>query len=314
MRRCAALFASLLVIAALGAPVVLAADGELSHSGRVLMAFGGDMTVPAGEQADIVFVADGDALVSGQVNTVVVIDGSATLRDATVESVVTVNATVNLEGSTTVLGDIRAVGSTVHRGETATLEGAIKGLDAELLMVGAVLLPALFLLALGFALATIVAGLLLVAIGSRQVRAAERLIVHEPGWVFVIGLLVAIVTPILAIIAIVTVVGAPLGIGVLVAVLPALAFVGYLVSGIFLGERILGTGTAAEPVERPYRAALVGIVVLQVIGLIPVIGGLASAVASVLGLGAIVVLAWRTMRGAGAGQALPTNAPMPIGT
>lgn len=311
MRRLAALFASLLVIAALGAPVVLAADSGLSHSGRVLMAFGGDLTVPAGEQADVVFVADGDALVSGQVNAVVVIEGTATLRDATVESVVTVNATVNLEGSTTVLGDVRAIGSTVHRAETATLEGAIKGLDTELLMVGAVLLPALFLLALGFALATIVAGLLLVAIGSRQVRAAERLIVREPGWVFVVGLLVAIVTPILAIIAIVTVVGAPLGIGVLVAVLPALAFVGYLVSGIFLGERILGSATA--PVERPYRAALVGIVVLQVIGLIPVIGGLASAVASVLGLGAIVVLAWRTMRGAGEGQPLPTNAPMPIG-
>jgi hypothetical protein len=313
MRRLAAFFASLFVIAALGAPVVLAADSELSHSGRVLMAFGGDMTVPAGEQADVVFVADGDALVSGQVNTVVVIEGTATLRDATVESVVTVNATVNLEGSTVVLGDVRAIGSTVHRAETATLDGAIKGLDAELLMVGAVLVPALFLLALGFALATIVAGLLLVAIGSRQVRAAERLIVHEPGWVFVVGLLVAIVSPILAIIAIVTVVGAPLGMGVLIAVLPALAFVGYLVSGIVLGERILGTGTATEPVQRPYKAALVGIIVLQVIGLIPFLGGLATAAASLFGLGAIVLLAWRTMRGAGTGQPLPTNAPLPIG-
>jgi hypothetical protein len=313
MKRLAATLGALLVVAALAAPVVLAADTDLSHTGRVVMAFGGDLTVPAGEQADVAIVGDGDIVVSGQVNTVVVLDGTATLRDATVESVVAIRGTVELEGATTVSGDIRSIESTVHQAEGVTIGGAIKGVDSELFMLGAVLIPALFLLAIGFALATIVAGLLLVAVGSRQVRAAERLIVREPGWVFIVGLLAAIVTPIVAIIAIVTIVGAPLGISVLLGVLPALAFVGFLVAGVFVGERIVGDGTELDPTHRPYKAALVGIVVLQVIGLIPAIGGLATGIASLFGLGAIVLLAWRTMRGTGAGQVAPTSAPLPIG-
>ena len=44
------------------------------------------------------------------------------------------------------------------------------------------------------------------------------------------------------------------------------------------------------------------------------IGGLATAVASILGLGAILLLGWRTARGTGAGQAAaPMSAPAPIG-
>ena len=67
MKRFAALFASLAFITAIAAPVALAADETLPHSGRVLMAFGGDITVPAGEQADVVFVANGDADIAGTV-------------------------------------------------------------------------------------------------------------------------------------------------------------------------------------------------------------------------------------------------------
>ena len=156
-------------------------------------------------------------------------------------------------------------------------------------------------------------GLLLVALGTRQLRAAERVIATEPLKAFGTGLFAAIVIPILAIVAIVTIVGAPLGLGILLGALPLLAFVGFLVGGIFLGEELLGT--RREPAAaRPYRGALVGIVLLQVIGLVPFVGGLATAVASILGLGAILLLGWRTARGTGAGQtAAPMSATAPIG-
>ena len=95
--------------------------------------------------------------------------------------------------------------------------------------------------------------------------------------------------------------------------MPLLAFVGFLVGGIFLGEELLGT--RKEPAAaRPYRGALLGIVLLQVIGLVPFVGGLATAVASILGLGSILLLGWRTVRGTGAGQAATSmSAPAPIG-
>ena len=135
----------------------------------------------------------------------------------------------------------------------------------------------------------------------------------EPLKTFGTGLLGAIAIPVLAIVAMVTIVGAPLGIGVLLGFLPLLAFVGFLVAGTFVGEELLGT--RKEPAAaRPYKGAVLGIVVLQVIGLVPVIGGLATAVASLLGLGAILLLGWRIVRGTGTSQtAAPMSAPAPIG-
>jgi hypothetical protein len=313
MKRMAGLFGAILVVAAFAAPVALAADEELPATGRVLMAFNGDISVPAGEQADVVFVANGDADIAGTVNTVTVINGTATLHGSTVDAVVAINGTVALEEGTTVLGNVRSINSTVTQAAGVEIAGDIKGFDAELVTIGMLLAPALLLFALGMALASLAAGLLLAAVGARQVRAAERVIADEPLKVFGVGLLSAIVIPIVAIVAMITVVGAPLGLGILLGFLPLVAFVGFLVAGTFIGEELLGT--RKEPAaERPYRGALLGIVLLQVIGLVPFIGGLATAVASVLGLGAILLLGWRVIRGTGTSQtAAPMSAPAPIG-
>jgi len=313
MKRMAGLFGAILLLTAFAAPVVMAADEDLPNTGRVLMAFGGDISVPAGEQADVVFVANGDADIAGTVNTLTVIEGNATVHGATVESIVIISGTVALEEGTTVLGNVRSIESTVTQAEGVEIAGDIKGIDAELIALGAFLGPAMLLFAIGMFMAALVAGLLLAAVGARQVRAAERVIADEPLKVFGVGLLGAFAIPILAIVAIVTIVGAPLGIGILLGLLPLLAFVGFLVAGIFVGEELLGT--RKEPaVARPYKGAVLGIVVLQVIGLVPFIGGLATAVASIVGLGAILLLGWRTIRGTGAGQtAAPMSAPAPIG-
>ena len=313
MKRLAGLFGAILLIGAFAAPVAMAADETLPHTGRVLMAFGGDVAVPADEQADVVFVANGDADIAGTVNTLTVIDGNATLHGATVETIVIVSGTLALEEGTTVLGNVRSIELTVTQAEGVEIAGDIKGVDAELIALGAFLGPAALLFALGMFLASLVAGLLLAAIGSRQVRAAELVIAAEPLKVFGVGLLGVIVIPILAIVAMVTIVGAPLGIGILLGFMPLLAFVGFLVAGTFLGEELLGT--RKEPaVARPYKGAALGIVLLQVIGLVPIVGGLATAVASILGLGAILLLGWRIVRGAGTGQsATPQATPAPVG-
>jgi hypothetical protein len=300
-------------IAAIAAPVALAADESLAHSGRVLMAFGGDISVPAGEQADVVFVANGDADIAGTVNTLTVIEGSATVHGATVEDIIVISGTLALEDGAEVIGNVRSIESTVTQADDVVIGGEIKGLDAELLAVGAFLAPAMILFAIGMALASVVAGLLLAAVGARQVRAAERVIAAEPLKAFGVGLLGVIVIPILAILAMVTIVGAPLGLGVLLGFLPLLAFVGFLVAGIFLGEEILGT--RKEPAAaHPYTAALLGILVLQVIGIVPFVGGLVTGVASLLGFGAILILAWRVGRGTGTVEtAAPQQAPVAIG-
>ena len=101
-----------------------------------------------------------------------------------------------------------------------------------------------------------------------------------------------IVPPILAVLAMATIVGIPAGLGLLIVVWPLVAFIGYVVAAIWLGEWLLGRREGAIPAERPYAAATVGLLVAFVIGLVPFV----SAVLSIFGLGAVVLAAWRTLR------------------
>jgi hypothetical protein len=97
------------------------------------------------------------------------------------------------------------------------------------------------------------------------------------------------------VLAVITVIGIPLGLAILAFVLPLLAVAGYLVVGIWIGEVILSGRRPGAAPERPYMAAVVGILALAVISLIPVVGGLVSF----MGFGAVVLLLWRNFRGAG---------------
>ena len=75
MKRIAGLFGAILLVAAFGAPVVLAADEELPTTGRVVMASAAtSRCLPASRQMS--FVANGDADIAGTVNSLTVIDGT----------------------------------------------------------------------------------------------------------------------------------------------------------------------------------------------------------------------------------------------
>ena len=130
-------------------------------------------------------------------------------------------------------------------------------------------------------------------LAARQTRSATTLIRQEPGKTFLVGLLAVVVPPILAVLAMATIVGIPAGLGLLIVVWPLVAFIGYVVAAIWLGEWLLGRREGAVPAERPYAAATVGLIVAFVIGLIPLV----TAVLSIFGLGAVVLAAWRTLRG-----------------
>ena len=77
MRRVILFLAVAVLALGLAAPAVLAAQPTFDHTGTALMAFNGDVTVPAGDVADAVFVTGGTATIHGKVETVVVLDGSA---------------------------------------------------------------------------------------------------------------------------------------------------------------------------------------------------------------------------------------------
>jgi hypothetical protein len=274
-------------------PVAIAADGtELPHTGRVLISVQGDATLPAGEQADVVVVVQGDATIDGVVNTLVVVDGTATLTGATVETMVVVRGSAMLHEGTHILGDVRTFDASVQN-MGATIDGQVTGMERDFVNVGLVLTPLFFLFWLGLAVSSLLAGLVLVALGTRQVRQTETLVRNELGMTLLFGLGGLILLPLIAILFMITIVGLPFGFALLLFVWPLVAFLGYMFAGVMLGEWITIRLFNQPPAERPYLAAIVGLIALQLVSIVPFVG----AIASWIGMGAVLLLAWRTARG-----------------
>jgi hypothetical protein len=291
------------------APLAVAAE-ELPHSGRILIATQGDITLPAGEQADLVLVTNGTAHIAGDANTVVVIDGVADLTGATAETVVVIRGQAAVDGSSSVLGDVMTLDATVSVDPAAAIGGQVRDLAPDIAGIGFVLAPALVLLYLGFALAAIAAALLLAGLAARQVRSAEALIRREPLLTAGVGLLGLFVPIVFLVLLTVTVIGAPLAFGIAFGLWPLAAFIGYLVAGIAIGDWIVGRLSPTVTRERPYLAAVVGLVVLEVVGILPLV----SAIATLFGYGAVLLLAWRTLRAGSTASPSALHVPSPAGS
>lgn len=287
----------------------VAADDGIINTGRVLIAIGGDIEVPAGDEAEAVIVISGNATISGSVKTLVVADGTAsTASGARLDSLTVINGTADLASGTVISGDINQANSTINRPAGVQLGGSERNLAGDIASFGLFLGAAAILLWIGYAVWTILVGMLLAGLAARQVRLATTLISHEPGRTFLVGLLGILVPPILAILIAITVIGIPAAIGLLIVLWPIAAFVGYMVAAIWIGEWLLGRGNRT-PAERPYLATLVGLVVAFLLGFIPLV----TAVISIFGLGAVVLAAWRTLRRGPAAVSIGQPQPAPIG-
>src|SRR5574340_970961 len=158
--------ALLLGPAALAGPVARAADQHDEGQRRVLMAVDGDLTLPSGEDADTIMVVGGTATILGQARTVIVIDGAARLDGAKVATVVAMGSPVSLGPGTEVSGDVLTLSSQVTRAAGVQVDGSVRDMTADMAGLGIALGAMAALLYLGFALATIGAGLLLAALAE----------------------------------------------------------------------------------------------------------------------------------------------------
>jgi hypothetical protein len=300
------------LLSVLGLAVTSLAQGpytsaeDLPKSGRVVFVAGGDVDIPAGDQADAVIVIKGDARIGGTVTGLVLIDGNATLSGATVGSVLIVSGTVDVGEGTTVLGDVSQVNGTVVQ-SGGVIAGETRDLAVGFATLG-VFVGAVALLAwVGLGVATLIVALLLATFAGQQVRKTTYLIGREPGKVILSGVGSIVIIPILAILAMATVIGIPMGLGILLVAWPALAFVGYLVGCIWIGEWLLSRRAGYRPAERPHVAALVGLAVAFVAGIIPFI----TAIISIVGTGAVIRAAWYTWRGDRPADPAAQARPMP---
>jgi len=310
MRRLACIAAALAVAFLILVPPVVAAD-PTGGGDRVLVGVRGDVTVPAGETADVVVVVQGTAHIAGSTRTLVVVDGTAIVDGARIDNLWAIRSTVELQPGSVVTGDVMTLDATVHKLGDAMVQGAVKEMTPALIAMGAVLAPVAILFWFGFGLATIVAGLFLAGLAGRQVRQTEQLISREPVPVLLVGIAGLVLVPMLAVLLMISILGAPLGLAILLGAWPFVAFLGYLVAGAWVGDRVLAAVERGKVRERPYLASVVGLVLLQVVGLVPVLG-LVSAIASLFGFGAVILAGWRTLRGPGTPAATGFAAPAPV--
>ncbi len=263
--------------------------------------------IAPGERATTVAVLGDDAIIQGTVEQdLIVAGGRAEVTGAVEGNVVVIDGALDLGPGARVGRDVTLVRSEMAQGPGATVGGAVHRTTGAAWSWGVA-----WLFWLSTTLFVIAAGLLFAAIGGRQLSGAGSVLVHRPGGSVLMALLLWIALPLLSFAAFFTIIGAPLGLGVLVFVLPALWFLGYLVAGAALGGLIAGRRRSLAYLAHPYAAVALGLLLLQLVGFIPWIGAALAALAGFVGAGALALRSWRLGRGESAGGApiIPTAAP-----
>ena len=277
-----------LLVACLFAPATASAEGSSGTELRDQIVFSGDVLVRRGEQVGEVVVVSGRVLVAGVVRgDVVVLNGRIQVTGQVSGSVVSVSGPVALGSSSHVRGDVIA-GEEVVLQEGAKVDGDIRedvtfALNRPIEALGR-FAPWVAVWASVLALGLVL--LLLAPRGADAVAGAARSAPWASlGW----GVAVFLLLPVLGALAVVSLVWLPLGLGLLGAL-----FLLYSV-GIAWSAFALGRLMWREPRGRVLAFAF-GWSILAAIAVIPWVGGVVWVGAAVVGLGAMMVGAWRARR------------------
>jgi hypothetical protein len=288
------LLASLVLLAVLFTPAVASADDGRKGDG-VLMRITGDVTVAKDQVVSNVVVIDGTVTVDGTVQeSLTVISGTAIVNGSVHGDITVISGTLDLRSGAQV-ASLNLIDSDLVRADGVTVTGAISQHDGIEVPTGLIAaLSVYFWLALT---ATIIAaGLVFAGIGGRQLNGAAQVMTGDPLNALLGGVFLWIGLPIVAVIAMLTLVGIPFGLGILLVALPALWFLGYIVAGAWLGNIILRRDTTAA---HPLLATALGVLLLQLGLLVPVVGAVVAFLAGAWGAAALTYLAFRAAGGKG---------------
>lgn len=280
------LFTVLFVLMFLFPGLAAAQTADDADEGFIFRA-NGDVTVATGEEMGAVIVANGNAIVDGAItDTLWVISGDATVTGEVDGDIVVIDGTLHLAPGATV-DNVTLIRSTLDRAADATITGELTEQDnlVSFGWAGAVFSIAMWL---GVTVVLILAALLYAYAGGRQLTGTGELMRERWGASIVTGLALFVGLPILAVMAFFTIIGIPLGLAILLVVMPALWVLGYLVAGTWLGRMLTSALGRVDRPERPLLAAALGVLVFQLVGLVPALGPMLTILAGVIGAGALV--------------------------
>jgi hypothetical protein len=264
----------------------------------------GTVRIPRGEHADRILIADGRVEIAGHVDGVVLaLDAPVHIaRTAVIDgNVISLSKRVTVAPGATLNHDLIYADEkpVVPRG--ARVYGDVRRVDAGdvSLPLGAFVVHLAIWLA--FTLSSLVLGLALVWLAPRAVEATFGTARERAGPAIAWGLGLFLGLPVAATAAVLTLVGIPLGLLVLLALLPLYAL-GYVVTAYVLGRALV-------PARGGIAAFLAGWAILRVVAFIPGLGLLAWIGATVFGLGTLTVALWRAR-----GSSTPSREPDPAAT
>jgi hypothetical protein len=268
----------------------------------------GTVDLASSESVDTLVAVNSPATVAGSVrDTLVIVNQDATVSGEVGRDVVVWNGSLHLDPTARIGGNVVLVNSALSQADGAVIAGQVtQRSGAE---IGAELNRATALVSfvtwLGMTLLFVVVALVWAAIGGSQLSRSAGLLGARPELAALAAIIFWIVVPILVAVAFATVIGIPIGLALLVVVVPLLWGLGYVTTGTRLGFFFADLRHVTPDLAHPYLAAVLGVVVFQLVGLIPFVGGIVVALAGLFGAGAIVVQAWRRVGAPGSSANLP---------
>lgn len=287
-----------LVLGALFATPASALDNQDELTDRDQVVLNGRLAIAEGDTVDTAVLFHGSATIDGTVTgSVVVFDGTTVISGHVQQDVFVFNGDVTVQSGAQIDGDLVT-------GQTPTVEpGATVGGQQQRISTrfdaGAIGFASRVAWWIGYSVSTLVLGLLLLLFAPGLDSAITRVVRERLGASVGFGALVFFVLPIVAALFIAVVVAIPLGLFTLLA-LAFLYTVGYVAGAHAIGRLLVRSATTSR-----FLAFLAGWAVLRVLGLVPVLGGLAWTLASILGLGVLWVASRRAAAEPMAAPAIP---------
>ncbi len=255
----------------------------------------GSATIATNESVDGVIIIRGDVVVDGTVREgLMVYDGTATINGAVGGDIVIVSGNLVL-GAGSSVKDIMLVRSDITQDPTATVDGEIQESSGDLTLGRGFLIFSI-LWFIGTVIAGMVAAIFFGWLGRAQLFGSVETLRSNVVGSLVTAIVLFIVLPLAAGLTVFTLVGAPLGLSILLVLLPILLALGLIVFGAWIASYLIkGSSTAAA-----VGTAVLGVVILALVSLIPFVVFFVLP-AGMLGAGALV---YRSFKRASTG-ALP---------
>ena len=299
MSNTLAILTSALVLVATSQPSSSRAPGRGGDD--VQIRINGPVTVVRGDTASAVLVISHDATIDGVLREGLgVINGTARVRGEVTGGVIVVNGHLDVESGAVIGRDVMLYHSTITRASGAVINGVVRNQTGFSIGAGAS-----WLIWLSFTLVVVVAGVLVAEIAPTTLTESAKLLVSHSGQAALTALVAVAAVPALAFVSFATVIGIPLGLVLILVVIPALSFLGYLVTGAVVGWALGGYLPSLRESANRHGMIALGLVTLQLAVTLPVVGGLIGFIASLLGVGALIGRGWSRRSRARA-------APMPV--